>query len=727
MRDALQIAARPYVADRGSFHRVVMKLVLAVHGRLSKRDDQAASLVVLEIMFMPLRSQRRVVEANILLKFQPLLNTDSDRGNAAREDVSIANIEPSGAFEFEEEKRSVTPELSKFSMSVRIQAKSSGISFESKAMSSFNAMAAQELVIFNPAEKAVGQQNYPDYSHPQFLEDLDLQKLVSKSLTHARFPSREDVELVEKKEMAERTAVEARLDRVDEASKAKSDPQPKPDPSSIPRPLSEPKGAGIFALMWGSESTGGQHPTMAVAAAGETLHIDLEQFTGIKAKRWRRKLDNDLLLEYFPWLGREAAISINEQRAGAGDSDPTACVLLFQQFKKSGLRGFSQLNELLSNADVRPVLDVFGLPDEHLDTRTDESGSCYPRSPSTALVTRNDQANVAEAPDTSKPEVYVVQTPIYGDEFWYLLVLATKGPERIAAVLYADSSIKAEEIIHTVYAQAAKFPHHLLLLLELFEDHFTRTSQIFRRVFDSVSSIDDFLLEQLSHSEPPPTSSPPSPSAHWFKSWFTFRSTKDREAKVSRPKKTAEEFRAQTQEYAKKTYALHLARRDLVQLRRRRDFEKSLGALLEGALVSEPNLSTRMQIYHSRANRHDTELEDLPQRIDSQSSVITSLVAKQEAQLQYGLTLSTVKDSKGMMTLSIITIVFLPGAFIATLFSTDMFKFKDANEEVGIFFAVVIPVTVLLLVAWKRWLKYHPVDFDVETGGFKTTKAQKGD
>jgi len=77
-----------------------MKLVLAVHGRLSKRDDQAASLVVLEIMFMPLRSQRRVVEANILLKFQPLLNTDSDRGNAAREDVSIANIEPSGAFEF---------------------------------------------------------------------------------------------------------------------------------------------------------------------------------------------------------------------------------------------------------------------------------------------------------------------------------------------------------------------------------------------------------------------------------------------------------------------------------------------------------------------------------------------------------------------------------------------------------------------------------------------------
>lgn len=58
-----------------------------------------------------------------------------------------------------------------------------------------------------------------------------------------------------------------------------------------------------------------------------------------------------------------------------------------------------------------------------------------------------------------------------------------------------------------------------------------------------------------------------------------------------------------------------------------------------------------------------------------------------------------------MLTLAIITIIFLPGAFIATLFSTDMFHFGggDDNQQMRIYFAVSVPLTAVILVLWLAW------------------------
>jgi len=57
-----------------------------------------------------------------------------------------------------------------------------------------------------------------------------------------------------------------------------------------------------------------------------------------------------------------------------------------------------------------------------------------------------------------------------------------------------------------------------------------------------------------------------------------------------------------------------------------------------------------------------------------------------------------------MLTLAIITIIFLPGAFIATIFSTDMFDFSDHQQQLRIFFAVSVPLTVVILVLWLAWI-----------------------
>jgi len=358
----------------------------------------------------------------------------------------------------------------------------------------------------------------------------------------------------------------------------------------------------------------------------------------------------------------------------------------FRQLSRSGFRGFSQLSRELSDKEVETILPVMGLPEEHLDARKDESGSCS---------TDRDESRGAD--------VYVVQTPLYGDEFWYLLLVTTKKPNRVAAVVYASPEIKTAEIFETVHNQASKDPHHLLLLLELFEDHFKRTLKLFGDVIKDINDIDSFLLNELPKSVP--------------------SSSATEMPKKKKETVTPEAFRNKALDYATKTNTLHQARMTLAKLRRRRDFEQKLVAQIEKTeALSGRRVSMRMRIYSSRANSHDTDLKDLPRRIESQSSVLNSLVAKQDSELQSQLTLSTVQDSRGMMTLSVITIVFLPGAFIATLFSTNMFEFRDKTQELEIYFGLVVPLTLVILVIWKMWLKSRPIVllFDSELGNYST-------
>lgn len=340
----------------------------------------------------------------------------------------------------------------------------------------------------------------------------------------------------------------------------------------------------------------------------------------------------------------------------------------------------------MSDTDVGCVLNIFALPSDYLGTRKDKNGSCY------LQTTPNDEA-----------EVYVVQTPIDGDEFWYFLLLRIKTSEQIAAALFVDSTMDAKSIFKEVHRPDTT-PHHLLLLVELFTDHFKRTLSLFHKVINSINDVDDFLLKVLPQND--------HSVSHGTKDAFF--------------KRTSKEFRQLTLQYTEISYKLHLARMNLVRLRRRRDFEKKLATLLQGALTAEPHLSRRMHIYTSRASP-ESELESLSQRIDSQSSVIYSLVAQQEAQLQYSLTLGTVRDARSMKTLSVITIVFLPGAFFATLFSTNMFKFSSINQEVGVYFAIVVPLTVMLLVAWRAWVNNRLVISDIESDTAGTKKEKKQD
>lgn len=220
---------------------------------------------------------------------------------------------------------------SKFGMSLQIKAKGSGISFTSSTMSAFNAIAANDPIMFDPTTDPVGLQDYPDQIDSQYLVNVDLKAFVLSFFNKPKFLSRRQVESVEKKDIAERAAIEAKLDDVEGgAPKPESDPPPSPDPGLEPDPLPEgPKGDGIYALMWGQESSGGLHPTItSTIPAGEALVTNLDYFTDIPAKKWRRKLDKALLYDYFPWLNSQEPRDNNMEGDDTVAPVPAACVLL---------------------------------------------------------------------------------------------------------------------------------------------------------------------------------------------------------------------------------------------------------------------------------------------------------------------------------------------------------------------------------------------------------------
>lgn len=71
------------------------------------------------------------------------------------------------------------------------------------------------------------------------------------------------------------------------------------------------------------------------------------------------------------------------------------------------------------------------------------------------------------------------------------------------------------------------------------------------------------------------------------------------------------------------------------------------------------------------------------------------------------------RDSIAMKTIAILGIVFLPGTFVATLFSINMFDWGDPNSgeansltvsrSIWIYWAITVPLTILTFLIWMFW------------------------
>jgi hypothetical protein len=83
------------------------------------------------------------------------------------------------------------------------------------------------------------------------------------------------------------------------------------------------------------------------------------------------------------------------------------------------------------------------------------------------------------------------------------------------------------------------------------------------------------------------------------------------------------------------------------------------------------------------------------------------------------------RDSAAMKWISLIGAVFLPGAYLASVFSMTFFNFQGSGPAVTssfwIYWAVDIPVTIIIVAVWYVWekrreAKYDREDADLEKG-----------
>ena len=88
-------------------------------------------------------------------------------------------------------------------------------------------------------------------------------------------------------------------------------------------------------------------------------------------------------------------------------------------------------------------------------------------------------------------------------------------------------------------------------------------------------------------------------------------------------------------------------------------------------------------------------------------------IAQSDAEYTAAIAVDGKRDSIAMKTISILGIVFLPGTFVATLFSMDMFDWGSSDSggvkkltvspSIWIYWVIVIPLTLITFLVWALW------------------------
>jgi hypothetical protein len=118
---------------------------------------------------------------------------------------------------------------------------------------------------------------------------------------------------------------------------------------------------------------------------------------------------------------------------------------------------------------------------------------------------------------------------------------------------------------------------------------------------------------------------------------------------------------------------------------------------------------------------------------NADSQQLYNIIAQKESKLnlemaaqQRRLAHASKRDSTAMKTLSLLGALFLPGTFLASIFSMTFFDFSgDAapyvSSDLWIYFVVTIPLTLAIVGSWwfmdkRREKQYAAEDIDIEKG-----------
>ncbi|KAI1813820.1 hypothetical protein GGS20DRAFT_551625 [Poronia punctata] len=156
------------------------------------------------------------------------------------------------------------------------------------------------------------------------------------------------------------------------------------------------------------------------------------------------------------------------------------------------------------------------------------------------------------------------------------------------------------------------------------------------------------------------------------------------------------------------------------------DWQCSCLVLLREVLVKIESLESRprwKRLMHAKIQylsslaesikRHNSGIKETGQ---ADMNVLYSIISQVDNRLNAKMAAAASRDSAAMKTLAFLTTIFLPGTFIATVFSTGLFDWDGGGMVVSklfwVYWVVAVPVTIIVGVGWRLWWNNEKKRFD---------------
>ncbi|KAE8448143.1 hypothetical protein EG329_009747 [Mollisiaceae sp. DMI_Dod_QoI] len=145
------------------------------------------------------------------------------------------------------------------------------------------------------------------------------------------------------------------------------------------------------------------------------------------------------------------------------------------------------------------------------------------------------------------------------------------------------------------------------------------------------------------------------------------------------------------------------------------------------------SMLARLDFYRVKLQGIESYAYTTLQRLDIQRSALYNIIAQKESKLNFQmageqrkLAHASKRDSAAMKMISLLGALFLPGAYLASVFSMTFFNFQNdggtlVSSKFWIYWAFTLPITVVITAIWYMWekrreAKYDREDHDLERG-----------
>ncbi|KAK4233674.1 hypothetical protein C8A03DRAFT_38605 [Achaetomium macrosporum] len=144
---------------------------------------------------------------------------------------------------------------------------------------------------------------------------------------------------------------------------------------------------------------------------------------------------------------------------------------------------------------------------------------------------------------------------------------------------------------------------------------------------------------------------------------------------------------------------------------------------LEDRLIQYPSvLREAVQALSFILETLEYEVKVAAPRIEAQQTMLDGQTNIMIANNSYRVAEEARRDSASMKTIAVVTLVFLPGTFVAAIFSMSMFQWmpdEDSNDDMAkdkdssrivsqwfwLYWAITVPLTIGILICWVLWFK----------------------